>query len=523
MSRTIEDEPVYRPQPHGLRLAVAAPVLAMLLSTLDNLILSTAMPTILSELGGLDMLSWVVTSYALATAASTPIWGKLGDMYGRRNVFLASLAVFLIGSVLAGASGSMGALIAFRVLQGLGGGGLMVGAFSIIMEIVPPREGGKYQGVIATVMGVAMLGGPLIGGVITDFLGWRWSFYINVPLGVLAFVLVATMLDLPSRRARGRIDYLGASLLAGTISAVVLALSWTDADRAGGSVPVLGLFAGAAVGLALFLVVERRAAEPVLPLRLFRDRNFSLVGVVGFLLGLVIFIVMTFVPLYQQAVQGASPTASGLLLLPMLGSLSLVNVIAGKIINRTGRYRVLLLVGGALLTVGMLLLSRSGPDTGLLLVGVYTALYGAGVGLLLSTTMLVSQQSVTQSDLGVASSTITLTRTIGGSFGLAIGGVLFAAQVRTGMAASGAGSAVGSGGQLDSESQRALPPAIRDAYEAAVAAGSSQVFLLASAASALLFALVWFIEEKPLRGHEDPGGPAGDDVTADAPRRTAAD
>jgi EmrB/QacA subfamily drug resistance transporter len=501
------DEPEYPTQPRGLPMAVSGPVIAMLLATLDNLILSTSIPTVLAELGGLDLLSWVVTAYALATAASTPVWGKLGDLYGRREVFLASLTVFMIGSFMAGIAGSMVELIAYRTVQGLGAGGLMVGAFSIIMDIMPPREGGKYQGAIASIMGVAMVGGPLAGGVVTDLLGWRWSFFINLPLGVLGVVLALTMLDVPRRRRGGRIDYLGATLLAVVIAALVLALSWAGQRYPWGSPVILWLGGFTVVMFITFLLVQRYVSEPVLPLRLFRDANFSIINVIAFLVGTVVFVVMTFVPLFQQTVLAVSPTQSGLLLLPMLTASSAVNVIGGRVIAKTGRYKILIITGGALLSVGTALLSQLGVGTTGVVAGAFTAIYGAGMGLLMSTTMIVMSQSVDRADLGVGSSTITLTRTVGGAVGLSIAGTMFAAQVERTMTERGAASAIGATSHLDVSSLSTLAQPVREAYRYAVVAGNHHVFILTAITGAALFGFAWFVEERPLRGREAPAAP----------------
>jgi EmrB/QacA subfamily drug resistance transporter len=320
-------------------LAVFALMIAVMLAMLDNMIVGTAMPTIVGELGGLEHLSWVVTAYTLTTAASTPLWGKIGDMYGRKGVFLTSILIFLAGSVTSGAAQTMSQLIGFRALQGLGAGGLMVGAMAIMGELVPPRERGKYMGMMAGVMSFAMIGGPLVGGTLTDHLGWRWAFYINIPLGAIALTLVTTLLHLPRHRSQGRIDYAGAALLTVGITAAVLVTSWGGTEYDWSSGTILGLGGLAAASVAGFLLVERRASEPVLPLGVFRSRNFSLVTLIGFLLGFVMFGAMTFLPLYQQSVQGASATNSGLLLLPVLLPMMVVSVVTGRATTRTGRYR----------------------------------------------------------------------------------------------------------------------------------------------------------------------------------------
>ena len=306
-----------QPQARSVRVVILALMIAMLLAMLDNMIVGTAMPTIVGELGGLEHLSWVVTAYTLATAASTPIWGKLGDMYGRKGTFLTSIVLFLIGSALSGMAQDMGQLIGFRAIQGLGAGGLMVGVMAIIGDLVPPRERGKYQGMMAGVMAVAMIGGPLVGGTITDHLGWRWSFYINLPLGAVALAMVTAVLHLPKKeRTKARIDYLGAGLLTVGITSIVLVTTWGGTEYAWDSAVIMELIAIGVAALTGFFFVETKAAEPIMPLHIFRSRNFSLMSVIGFLTGFVMFGAVLFLPLYQQSVQGASATNSGLLLLP---------------------------------------------------------------------------------------------------------------------------------------------------------------------------------------------------------------
>ncbi|MGK5630610.1 MDR family MFS transporter [Streptomyces sp. URMC 123] len=497
-----------------MHVVVLALMIAMLLAMLDNMIIGTAMPTIVGELGGLNHLSWVVTAYTLTTAASTPIWGKLGDMYGRKGVFLASIVIFLIGSALSGMSQTMGQLIGFRAVQGLGAGGLMVGVMAIIGDLIPPRERGKYQGMMAGVMALAMIGGPLVGGTITDHLGWRWSFYINLPLGAIALFMVSAVLHLPKKRARGRIDYLGAGLLTAAITAMVLVATWGGTEYAWGSAEIVGLAVAAAAATALFLVVERRAAEPVLPLGIFRDANFSLATVIGFLVGFTMFGAVMFLPLYQQAVQGASATNSGLLLLPMLLGMLVISLVAGRVTTRTGKYRMFPIVGGALMVVGMFLLAQMDTGTSRWASGVYMTVFGAGLGFLMQTTMLIAQNSVEMKDMGVASSTATLFRTIGGSFGVAIMGALFTHRVQEVMTerAGGAASASGAGAegfsegaaQLDAASLAKLPDAVREAYQHAVAGGTHTVFLVGAAVALAGFAAAWFVKEVPLRG----AGPA---------------
>ncbi|GAA3160733.1 MULTISPECIES: MDR family MFS transporter [Streptomyces] len=526
MTTVNEDKPAQVDQPEqgkqsaSVRVVLFALMIAMLLAMLDNMIVGTAMPTIVGELGGLEHLSWVVTAYTLATAASTPIWGKLGDMYGRKGVFLTSIVVFLIGSALSGAAQDMGQLIGFRAVQGLGAGGLMVGVMAIIGDLIPPRERGKYQGMMAGVMAIAMIGGPLVGGTITDHLGWRWSFYINLPLGAVALAMVTAVLHLPKKRAQARIDYVGAVLLTVGITALVLMTTWGGTEYDWASPQIIGLGAGAVVALVLFVLVERKVAEPVLPLHIFRNGNFSLVTLIGFLVGFVMFGSMTFLPLFQQTVQGASATNSGLLLLPMLLAMMVVSLFAGRVTTTTGKYKVFVVVGGALITVGLGLLSLMDVGTIRFTSGLYMAVLGAGMGFLMQTTMLIAQNSVEMKDMGVGSSSATLFRTIGGSFGVAVFGAIFTQQVTDTMSArlGAAGGKLPSGGaaQLDPKGLAQLPPMVKDAYLHAVSAGTHQVFLWGALVSVIGFAAAWFLKEIPLRG--GPAAPAAEQKeTAPAP------
>lgn len=487
----------------SVRVVLFGLMIAMLLAMLDNMIVGTAMPTIVGELGGLEHLSWVVTAYTLATAASTPIWGKLGDMYGRKGIFMGSIVLFLIGSALSGMAQDMGQLIAFRAIQGLGAGGLIVGVMAIIGDLIPPRERGKYQGMMAGVMAVAMIGGPLVGGSITDNWGWRWSFYINLPLGVVALFVISAVLHLPKKRVQARIDYLGAILLTVGITSLVLLTTWGGKEYPWASVQIFGLLALGVVALAAFLFAETRAAEPVMPLHIFRSRNFSLISVIGFLVGFVMFGAITFLPLYQQTVQGASATNSGLLLLPMLLSMMVVSLIAGRVTTQTGKYKIFPIIGGALITAGLYLLSTMDTDTSRFVSGVWMAVLGAGMGFLMQITMLIAQNSVEMKDIGVGSSSSTLFRTIGGSFGVALFGSIFVNKVQDTMTArmGGSGSAVAGGsGQMDPKSLAKLPEAVRDAYLHAVATGTHSVFLWGAALSVVGFIVAFFLKEIPLRG-----------------------
>src|SRR5918999_6024659 len=478
-------------------------VIAMLLAMLDNMVVGTAMPTIVGELGGLTHLAWVVTAYTLATAVATPVWGKLGDLYGRKGVFMASIVVFLIGSALAGMAQSMGELIAFRGVQGLGGGGLMVGAMAIIGDLVPPRERGRYQGLMAGVMPIAMIGGPLLGGFFTDHLTWRWAFFINLPLGALALLVTALTMHLPKRRTSHRIDYLGVVLLTAGITTLILVATWGGIEYAWGSGTIIGLAAASVVSLVAFVLWELRVTEPIVPMWLFRNANFALVSVLGFLVGFAMFGAVTFLPQFQQLVQGASATNSGLLLLPLMAGMLGTTLVVGHLITRTGRYRVFPILGGVFMTAGMLLLAQLTVDTSTLAISLFMIVFGVGMGFLMQNTMLIAQNSVEMKDMGAASGTATLFRTIGGSLGVSLLGAIYSSRVTDGLTdrLGPRGEALAEGGaQLTPAMLKQVPDTVRDAFMHAVTSGVGSVFLWGAGFAAVAFVVALFIREVPLRG-----------------------
>ncbi|WP_328749413.1 MFS transporter [Streptomyces sp. NBC_00285] len=510
-TQTVETEPD-KPQ-RSVRVVLLALMITMMLAMLDNMIVGTAMPTIVGELGGLEHLAWVVTAYTLATAASTPIWGKLGDMYGRKATFMTSIVIFLIGSALSGMAQDMGQLIGFRAVQGLGAGGLMVGVMAIIGDLIPPRERGKYQGMMAGVMALAMIGGPLVGGTITDNWGWRWSFYINLPLGVVALGLISVVLHLPKKRAKAGIDYLGVVLLTVGITSIVLVTTWGGSQYAWTSARIMELIGIGVASLIGFVFWQTKAAEPIMPLHIFRSRNFTLMSIIGFITGFVMFGATLFLPLYQQSVQGASATNSGLLLLPMLGAMLVTSMVAGRVTTNTGRYYVFPVVGSVLMAIGLYLLSTMDTGTTRFTSGVFMAVVGLGMGCLMQITMLVAQNSVEMKDMGVASSSTTLFRTLGSSFGVAIMGALFNNRVQDVMSerAGALGSKVTEqSAQLDAASLAKLPAAAREAYQYAVSSGTHSAFLLGSIVAVAALVAAVFVKEVPLKG-------AGPQTSADEP------
>jgi EmrB/QacA subfamily drug resistance transporter len=475
-------------------------LMAMLLAMLDQLIVGTALPRIVGSLGGVSHLSWVVTAYILAATITTPFYGKLGDMYGRKKFFVAAIVIFLAGSALAGLSTSMAQLIIFRTIQGLGAGGLIVGAMATIGEIVPPRERGRYISYFMVVMMLATIGGPLVGGWITDAFSWRWIFYINLPLGGAALVYLIATLHLPARRVEHRIDYLGGALLGVVSTAVILVATWGGTEYSWASAPVLGLVAAATIALVAFIAVERRADEPILPLHVFKNRNFSVTMALAFFVGLGLFGAMTFLPLYQQTVQGASPTVSGLLMTPLMVGSAITSVVAGIAVTKTGRYKLFPIIGGAGMAVGMFLLSKLGVSTTRLQTGIDFVILGFGMGCLMQMVSLIAQNSVGLKDMGVASSARMFFQQMGGSLGVAAFGALFASRLNAAMGGAPGGGQFHISGQFDPAMVKSLPPAVQHSVFNGIAHAVQGVFTWVTPAAVLLFVLALFIKEVPLRG-----------------------
>ena len=488
--------------PREVMIVLPGLLLAILLAMLDNLIVSTALPRIVGDLGGVAHLSWVVTAYILASLVVTPFYGKLGDMYGRKKFFVVAIVIFLAGSALSGLSQSMAELIMFRAVQGLGAGGLMVGAMATLGDIVSPRERGKYMSYMMVVMMLATIGGPLLGGFITENFSWRWIFYINLPVGGAALVYIISTLHLPAKRVNHRLDYLGGGLLAVAAISLVLLATWGGTEYPWGSGQIIGLAVLAVAAAAAFCMVELRVAEPILPLHVFRNRNFSLTMALTFLTGLAMFGALTFLPLYQQTVQGASPTLSGLMLTPMMLGVTVTSIVAGQVTTRTGRYKIFPILGGAIMGVGMYLLTGLGISTTKTTLAIYYVVLGLGMGFLMQMVSLIAQNSVQQKDMGVASSARMFFQQIGGSLGVAAFGAVFARRLTESLAAA-AGSGVhisASGGQLDPATVDSLPARVKHDVFFAIAHAIQGVFIWALPAAVLIFVLAWFIKEVPLRG-----------------------
>ena len=502
---SLEVTPEVNARDQSIRTVFAALILVLLLAALDQTIVSTALPTIVGELGGVTHLSWVVTAYLLASTIVSPLYGKFGDVHGRKIILQVAVVTFLIGSALCGLAQTMLQLILFRGLQGLGGGGLIVTTIAVIGDLVPPRERGRYQGVLGGVFGIATIIGPLLGGFFVDHLSWRWIFYINLPTGALALAVIAAVLRSPTTRRQHVIDYLGAVLLSVALTAIILFTSLGGTTLPWASHGILGLIALGFISAIAFIAAEARAAEPILPLGLFRNGTFAIASAVGLIVGLSLFGSITYLPIYLQVVKGESPTASGLQLMPMMLGVLVTSIASGRIISGWGRYKPFPIAGTAIMTIGLLMLSRLSAEHAVWQTSIDALVLGLGLGMVMQVLVLAAQNSVDFEHLGVATSGTTLFRSLGGALGVAIFGAIFANGLRAHLVAVvPPGTAIPSA--TDPAGLAALSPDLRAAYIAALVAALQPVFVIAAIVSATACGVALLLREVPLRGMAPAAG-----------------
>jgi EmrB/QacA subfamily drug resistance transporter len=486
-----------------IRLIFGALMLVILLASLDQTIVATALPTIVGDLGGIQHLSWVVTAYLLASTITGPLYGKFGDLYGRKVVLQIAIVIFLVGSALCGIAQNMPELIAFRAIQGLGAGGLLVTTIAVVGDIIPPRDRGKYQGVFGAVFGVSTVVGPLLGGFFVDNLSWRWIFYVNLPLGALALVVIGAVFHSRTNRVEHAIDYLGASTLAGGLTCVVLFTSLGGTTFAWGSAESILLGVLSVALLTLFVFAERRASEAILPMELFRNRIFAATSAIGFIIGLALFGSVTYLPVFLQDVKGMSPTRSGLQLTPMMAGLLVTSILSGRAISRWGRYKPFPIAGTAIMTIGMALLSRLGIHSAPSYAALSMLVLGLGLGMVMQVLVLAVQNAVDPRHMGSATSGNILFRQVGGSVGIAMFGAIFANRLH-GELVKRLPPGVHAPTSASPAVVRNLPPAAHNAYVSAIAASLHPIFIVAAFIAVVSFLLTWTLRETPLRATVRP-------------------
>jgi EmrB/QacA subfamily drug resistance transporter len=501
-------------------------MLGMLLAALDQTIVATALPTIVGDLHGLNHLSWVVTAYLLTTTLSTPLYGKISDLYGRKKIFQVAIVIFLIGSALSGLAQNMDQLIAFRAVQGLGGGGLMALAMAIIGDIVSPRERGRYQGYFGGVFAFASIGGPLAGGFFVDHLTWRWIFYINIPVGILALIITSAVLRLPLPRRARTIDYPGSALLVAAVTSLLLVTLWGGQTYRWGSGTILGLIAFGVLSTAAFVWWERRATEPIFPPRLFANPIPAVAFVITLLVAAGMFAAIIFIPIYLQLVDGVSPALSGVLLLPLMAGMLVTSIGSGQLVSRIGRYKIFPVIGTALMTIGMWLLSHLGPHTSHLRASAYMVVFGLGMGMVMQLLVLAVQNSIARDDIGAATSAISFFRNIGAAFGTALFGTILTVRLGHWLPLLVHGHthfSLSSSFTITPKALKALSPAVRAGVVESFVRSLHVVFLVGVPVTGTAFLFTLLLKEIPLSHRQssvptqEPGPSAGSAVEPVAP------
>ncbi len=487
-----------------MNVIFATIMLGMLLSALDQTIVSTALPTIVGDLGGAGHMSWVVTSYMLAETISTVLAGKFGDLYGRKRIFQLSVLIFIVGSFFCGLSQNMSMMIAFRAVQGIGAGGLMVTATALIGEVIPLRERGKYQGALGAVFGVTTVLGPLLGGLFTDHLSWRWAFYVNVPIAIIVILLAARTIPGIRSGSKPKIDYLGVLFVALGSTGLILATSWGGTQYAWGSAMIISLFVGSLISLFIFVQVELRAEEPILPMRLFKGRVFTMASILSFIVGFGMMGSITFLPTFMQFVGGASATSSGLRMLPMVIGLLLTAIASGAYVGRTGKYRMFPIAGSAIMAFGLFLLSRLDATTSVIVETLYLFILGAGIGLIMQILTLIVQNTADYRDLGTATSGVTFFRTLGGAFGAAVLGSIYSNRLADSLPAAVVASGIPPEAATNPAALHALPDAAKAPVVAAYADALHNVFLWAIPVALLALIAALFLPQVKLRDGNRP-------------------